>query len=275
MSGPARQYALMPLDYAIREAIDFLREHEPPEGYYVGFSGGKDSIVTLELCRMASVKHKTYYCCTMIDPPEMYKFIREHYPDVTWLYPEETFWSGIKRNSPPLRMQRWCCDVLKKNPSKGIPLKLRVMGIRAEESVRRAGRPRIDPAPKWGQTIIKPIFAWAEWMIWDFIEQFSLPYPSLYDEGFGRIGCVVCPFICSTNKARVNKNRKRWPALFRVFERTCREWFDARMANGLRENQHHATFEAWLDAYYQGSFLLEKTSPTLCAGLVSASQVAA
>ena len=42
-------------DY-IAESIDFLREHEPPEGYFVGFSGGKDSITALELCRMAGVK---------------------------------------------------------------------------------------------------------------------------------------------------------------------------------------------------------------------------
>lgn len=41
-------------DY-IREAVDFLRTHEPPEGYFAGFSGGKDSITTLELCRMAGV----------------------------------------------------------------------------------------------------------------------------------------------------------------------------------------------------------------------------
>lgn len=58
-------------DY-IQESIDFLRQHEPPEGYYVGFSGGKDSITTLELCRMSGVKYHAYYSCTRIDPPEMY-----------------------------------------------------------------------------------------------------------------------------------------------------------------------------------------------------------
>ena len=55
----------------VAEAIAYLREHEPPEGYYVGFSGGKDSICTLELCRMAGVKHEAFYSCTRIDPPEI------------------------------------------------------------------------------------------------------------------------------------------------------------------------------------------------------------
>ena len=34
-------------DY-IRESIDFLRQHEPPEGYFVGFSGGNGGIEILK-----------------------------------------------------------------------------------------------------------------------------------------------------------------------------------------------------------------------------------
>jgi phosphoadenosine phosphosulfate reductase len=29
----------------VQQAIDFLREHEPKDGYYMGFSGGKDSTI--------------------------------------------------------------------------------------------------------------------------------------------------------------------------------------------------------------------------------------
>lgn len=47
----AQQMHLMPLSRLIPESIAYIREHEPPEGYFVGFSGGKDSIVTLELVR--------------------------------------------------------------------------------------------------------------------------------------------------------------------------------------------------------------------------------
>ena len=27
----------------VKDAIAFLQQHEPPEGYFLGFSGGKDS----------------------------------------------------------------------------------------------------------------------------------------------------------------------------------------------------------------------------------------
>ena len=109
-------------DY-IAESIAFLRENEPPEGFFVGFSGGKDSIVSLELCRMARVKHQAFYSCTRIDPPEVVRFIKQKYPSVTWLYPKMTLWEAIQKKSPPLMRRRWCCDVLKKEPARAHPLK--------------------------------------------------------------------------------------------------------------------------------------------------------
>lgn len=117
VSKRSRQRSMIPLYKMVEDSIAFIREHEPPEGYFVGFSGGKDSICTLELTRMAGVKHEAYYSCTGIDPPEVVKFIKQHYPDVKWLYPKMSFWEGIRKKNPPLRVTRWCCDVLKKNPS--------------------------------------------------------------------------------------------------------------------------------------------------------------
>lgn len=58
-------------------SIELIRRGEKlalsmnPEGYFVGFSGGKDSQVLLELVRRAGVKYKAYYSVTTNDPPVM------------------------------------------------------------------------------------------------------------------------------------------------------------------------------------------------------------
>ena len=84
----------------VAESIDFLREHEPDDGYFVGFSGGKDSLTLLELCKMSGVKFEAYYSCTRIDPPEVVRFIRQYHPDVHWLYPKASFWSMVIKKTP-------------------------------------------------------------------------------------------------------------------------------------------------------------------------------
>jgi len=247
--------SLFPLEDMVAEAIAFMQENEPAEGYYLGFSGGKDSIVLRHLAHMANVRFWAYHSLTRIDPPEVIKHMRKHYPDVSFLYPEKTFWEAIKEKSPPLRTQRWCCDVLKKDPGKKIPLKHRLMGVRKEESKARAARERISAFQ--GQITYKPIFDWTEWHIWAFIEKYNLPYPSLYDEGFDRIGCVICPFILHgypLAQKRLKRNMERWPGIFKTFEKVTEKWFNERIVanGGKRKNQHCDTFESYIQGYYMG-----------------------
>ena len=242
------QPSLFSLEYMTKEAIAFLRQHEPPEGFFVGFSGGKDSIVLERLCQMAGVKYAAYYSATGIDAPEVVRFIRKHYAQVIFLHPKISFWEGIRKKSPPLRMMRWCCDVLKKEPSKHIPLKCRAMGIRAEESAKRAARPRIDRFK--GQVLYKPLFFWSEWHVWEFIDTHKLPYPCLYDEGFNRIGCVICPYFMHKNQSQVMRHALRWPQYYKVFESTVRQWYaNYRTKPGPQQQK---TPEEYLEAYYCG-----------------------
>ena len=61
----------------VQVAIQRLRTFEPTEGYYVAFSGGKDSQAIYHLCKEAGVKFDAHYNITGIDPPELVYFIRK------------------------------------------------------------------------------------------------------------------------------------------------------------------------------------------------------
>lgn len=201
---------------------------------------------------MAGVRHEAWYSCTRIDPPEVVKFIRQYYPSVRWAYPKISFWEGIRRYSPPLKMRRWCCDVLKKDPTKSILLNKRLMGIRVEESTKRAKRKRVEKAKIKRQTLLKPIFHWAEWHIWEFIETHGLPYPSLYDEGFHRIGCVICPWTMNpypNAQANLRRNMERWPYMFKMFEKAVADWFNSPKRN--KGGKVIPTVEQYLKNYYE------------------------
>ena len=253
-------------DY-IKESVDFLRQHEPPEGYFVGFSGGKDSITTLELCRLAGVRHQAFYSCTRIDPPEVVRFIKREYPAVTWLFPKMTMWQGIMKKAPPLCNSRWCCDHLKKFPSMNHQLINRVMGIRAEESAGRAERGRmyervlrkgrgLEKKGRKVHTHFHPIFSWPEWAVWEFIELYGLPYPTLYDEGFYRIGCVVCPYILGISpekKLKRSRSMQRWPGMWKAFERAVKRYWMESSSRGLRDKSYSGeTAELYWQAYLNG-----------------------
>ncbi|MBF0476374.1 MAG: phosphoadenosine phosphosulfate reductase family protein [Deltaproteobacteria bacterium] len=205
------------------EALEMIKQNVPPEGYLVGFSGGKDSVTLLDLVRISGVKHRAVYSAPGIDPPEVVRFIKEHYPTVDWMHPAISFWDGLRAYGLPNFKRRWCCRVLKKAPTAKIPLYHRLIGIRAEESARRRSRGPIDRQGKL--MTYKPLFNWKEWMVWDYLEQRKLPHCKLYDQGFDRIGCVICFFISPKEHER---RRLLWPGLYRAFEQAVGDWWQSR-----------------------------------------------
>lgn len=125
----------------VQTAIDRLRAFEPPDGYYLAFSGGKDSQCIYHLAEMAGVKFDAHYRVTSVDPPELVRFIKNQYPDVSIDIPHDkdgkpiTMWNLIPRKlMPPTRIARYCCAYLKETGGKG---RIVVTGVRWDESARR------------------------------------------------------------------------------------------------------------------------------------------
>lgn len=110
----------MSLSDKIAMSIKRLRQFEPPEGYYLAFSGGKDSVVIKRLAQMAGVKFDAHYNVTSVDPPELVRFILDKHKDVSFDIPHDaegkpvTMWNLIPRKcTPPTQLVRYCCAELK------------------------------------------------------------------------------------------------------------------------------------------------------------------
>lgn len=125
----------------VKTAIERLKSFEPPEGYYLAYSGGKDSDTCKALCDLAGVKYDAHYRITSVDPPELYNHIRHDHPDVHRDTPRDkegraiTMWNLIPRKMmPPTRIARYCCQELKEDGGDG---RLTITGVRWAESVNR------------------------------------------------------------------------------------------------------------------------------------------
>ena len=125
----------------VAKSLERIKLFEPPEGYYLAFSGGKDSVVCKALLDMAGVKYDATYRITSVDPPELVQFIKDKHPDVKREWPRYkdgsivTMWNLIpKKLFPPTRTQRYCCKDLKESGGDG---RMCVTGVRWAESVNR------------------------------------------------------------------------------------------------------------------------------------------
>ncbi len=249
----------MSLQEKIDESIALIRKGEKlslmlneEEGYFVGFSGGKDSQVLLSLVKMAGVKYHAYYNVTTNDPPENVRFIRENYPEVKFIHPKETFLKLIEKKGMPTMMHRFCCQQLKEGGGVGCVV---LTGVRAEESSKRAKYEEVkvysrrkEHADRHKVTIEKmvenehrciqgkdkvmvyPILHWTEKEIWQFIEENNLPVNPCYKQS-GRVGCMFCPFA---TKKQIEMYEEKYPkykenvigALKKYWEKANEHYFE-------------------------------------------------
>lgn len=200
----------------IKISIERLQNFESKEGYYLAFSGGKDSIVIKELANQAKVKYDAHYSLTTIDPPELVRFIKQNHSDIIIERPEKSFFQFMIKKGFPTRQNRWCCEKLKENGGSG---RFVITGIRWAESYQRKNRRMIESCFKDGtKKFINPIIDWSDNDVWNFIKEYDIPYCKLYNEGWKRIGCLFCP-MSNHRKIEVELYPKYKKAFIRAFEK--------------------------------------------------------
>lgn len=138
-----------PLRKKLEHSIELLRKaeklalaYDEENGYFLAFSGGKDSQCLYHVAKFAGVKFKAHMNLTSVDPPEVIRFVKTEYPDVELIKPGKSiFQHAIEKQILPNMHVRWCCAEYKETAGAG---KVTLIGIRRAESVRRAKRNEVE-----------------------------------------------------------------------------------------------------------------------------------
>lgn len=224
-------------------ALDRFKMWEPPQGYHLAFSGGKDSQCIYHLAKESGVKFRAVYRVTTIDPPEVLRFIKRNYPDVVWDRPEMGMMRLIaeKKGFPPLRQARWCCQLLKERSKHG---QFTVTGIRWAESKRREQHKWRERNKKGGD-FLHPIIDWPDEAVWEYLNLRGIPHCELYDQGFRRIGCIMCP---QGGQERMKRDAERWPKYAQAYIRALDKALLKRNSEGKRTDWESGAewFDWWI-----------------------------
>lgn len=211
----------------IQIAINRLQQFEPSKGYYLAFSGGKDSITIKKLADMAGISYDAHYNNTTIDPPELIYFIRKYHPDVKVDHPAKPFLTMLTERGFPMRHKRWCCREYKERGGSG---RIVITGVRWGESNRRAKRRMFETCYRDKlKQYLNVIIDWTNEEVWEFIHKFNLPYCNLYDKGWKRIGCLFCPL--AGHRHRVME-AKEYPRYVKAFMKSFEKLYGNRKIKG-------------------------------------------
>jgi len=268
----ALQRATSRLRDKMQHSIELLRKSEQlalrydaEDGFFLAFSGGKDSQCLYHIAKLAGVKFKAHINFTSVDPPQLVRFVHKQYPDVVCHAPKQSIYDyAVHAGILPSMRIRWCCAVLKESAGAG---KVTLIGIRKDESARRAKRHEVEVSGKkfsgnleqfydWQQAriseqeekliramrkegkkvnedffsakenevrcingkdsiLVSPIFEWTTKDVWEFLnEVVRVEHCELYDKGYRRIGCILCPMSSHSQKIREIKDfpyvKQKW-----------------------------------------------------------------
>ena len=218
-----------------KEACSFIRRtaERATEPVIVGFSGGKDSLVTYLLVEKALDRSPPlFFIDTGLEFPETVAYVKDFAKqrgiEIIGRSAGDQFWESMEVFGPPARDFRWCCKVLKLGPAaSGIAEDLdgRVLsflGQRKLESFRRSIEPRVTTNP-WvpGQISASPIQNWNGLEVWLYIFSQQAPFNPLYNLGYHRMGCYLCP---AASLAELKQISTTHPGLYQRWRTQMESW---------------------------------------------------
>ena len=189
-------------------------------------SGGKDSTALMLALRESQIPARYVFADTGWEAAETYAYLdllRQRLDVVIDVVGVD---GGMVervryRAGFPARMQRWCTRELKLQPLRAYHDELGVetinaMGVRAEESERRAAMPEWADDEEWGGWVWRPLMRWTVADVLAIHHRHGVPVNPLYTRGHDRVGCYPCIYsrkdeiaiIAANSPDRIDEIRK-------------------------------------------------------------------
>lgn len=89
-------------------------------------------------------------------------------------------------------------------------------------------RRMVEMCYKTHKTILNPIIDWSDEDVWEFIEEYDIPYCCLYDRGYARLGCIGCPM-----SRKQQEEFDEYPRYKKLYLMAFDKMIAARKANGM------------------------------------------
>ena len=242
-ASPVLQKKMLRSVELIRKAEKLSLTYDDVDGFFLAFSGGKDSQALYHITQLAGVKFNAHFSPTTVDPPQLIRFIRKNYPDCEFGKVTKNIYDmAVEKRILPTMRVRWCCAEYKEMAGAG---KVTLIGIRHAESARRAKRNEVEISNRkfsgnfeqfteWQEErirkkyknlnqdqfsydktqevrcingkdsiLVSPIIDWTEADVWEFLNKVcEVPHCELYDKGYHRIGCILCPMASYKQKKK-------------------------------------------------------------------------
>lgn len=255
-------------------------------------SGGKDSQVLLDIAEkcLENDEYELLYSHTTVDAPSTVKIIRSEFKRMeakgvktTIRYPMYkgrpiTMWELIvEKQVPPVRMNRYCCQVLKES---GTPNRMCATGVRSDESKNREGRDvfslkngnsqkfnfysyehaeevhkesqeiqdenwdctLIKSMKEHGEVVVNPIYWFTEREIWDYIKDNNIKVNILYSMGYKRCGCIGCPMA---SRKQMLKEFNDFPTYKKAYINAFDKMMKRRLENGKDDLSDKDGWHQW------------------------------
>ncbi len=186
---------------------------------FVPWSGGKDSTAAVILSKKAfgGKKMKAVFVDTGVDFPFNIEYVEKTSKilGVGVVVTYSGVREGLREHGLPTHDNRWCTkykikalyNCIRDECSRGDRV-LIVVGDRDAESLLRGKRPFTRSHEEFHQ--IAPLKMWSGLQVQLYLTANNIPSNPLYEEGFYRIGCYICPALRSWEVMIMTDNSRVW-----------------------------------------------------------------